>query len=150
MSEGKRDLAIVTYRYAPFKKAGIILVSYVALIVVLWGAWSAYAYAAPRPVVPVPAEVDLSEWYDSLLEPMPHALDSTGWANAEVIKVYVGAYLAVMDPTSRATWQPGFIAYLQGLELTDVEIRARVLEVHAKLALEATNALFAELGKPSP
>ena len=106
--------------------------------------------AAPRLTAPVPAEVDLSEWYDSLLEPMPHALDSTGWANAEVVNVYVHAYDAVMDPTSRATWQPGFIAYLEGLEFTDVEIRVRVLEVHAKLALEATNALFVQLGKPLP
>ena len=127
-----------------------IVATLVVIVLATWGVWAAISHAAPRPVAPVPAEVDLSAWYDSLLEPMPHALDSTGWANAEVVKVFVHAYDAVMDWNSRETWQPGFIAYLKGLELTDVEIRARVLEVHAKLALEATNALFAVLGKPSP
>ena len=128
-----------------------IVATLVAIVLVTWGVWAAISHAAPprpRPVVSVPAEVDLSEWYDSLLEPMPHALDSTGWANAEVVQVYIHAYDAVMDPTSRATWQPGFVAYLEGLEFADVEIRARVLEVHAKLALEATNAMFTVLGKP--
>ena len=116
----------------------------------LWGVWATSTYAAPRPVVPVPAEVVPVEWYDSLLEPMPHTLDSTGWANAEVVEMVGRALEATMNPLSSGTWRPGFEAHLLLKGFTDVQIRAAVLRAYAVISIEVADAVFAELGKPGP
>ena len=158
MSAGKRDLAIVNvkrgwwcHRWDRLDTCFATLVA-VGLVAVI-GTSVAKAYAAPRDVVPaavVPAEVVPVEWYDSLMEPMPHALDSTGWANAEVVEMVGRALEATMNPLSSGTWRPGFEAHLLLKGFTDVQIRAAVLRAYAVISIEVADAVFAELGKPGP
>ena len=140
-------LAIVKYRGRLGGGRGIA-VGLSVVVVGLWAIWLASAQAAPRDVVP--AEVVPADWYDSLLEPMPHALDSTGWANAEVVAMVATALAATMDPASSGTWRPGFEAHLLLKGFTDVQIRAAVLRAYAVISIEVADAVFAELGKPSP
>ena len=127
--------------------------TWVVLVLAPWGVGAVIWHVAqprPRPVVPVPAEVVPVEWHDSLLEPMPHALDSTGWANAEVVEMVGRALEATMNPLSSGTWRPGFEAHLRLKGFTDVQIRAALLRAYAVISIEVADAVFAELGKPGP
>ena len=124
-----------------------IVVLFVLLLAV-WGLWVTSTSAAPRPVPP--ASVAMVEWYELLLEPSTVTLDSTGWSNAEVVQMVSVALAATMHPTSAGTWRPGFEAHLALKGFSDVQIRAAVLRAYATISIEVADAVFAELGKPSP
>ena len=119
----------------------------VVVILAVWGLWATSTSAAPRLS---PEQVALTEWYDSLVEPSTVVLDSTGWSDAERVGMVAATYAAVMQWDRQQTWQPGFKTHLEIKGFTDVEIREIVLAVNGEMAVQAANAVFAALGKPSP
>ena len=146
-------LAIVKYRGQLGGGRGIA-VGLSVVVVGLWAIWLASAQAAPRPTVPVPAEVVSAEMvavYDAMLIPTVKPVDFTGWAAAERVAMTAEALAVAAQPESRMTWQPGFEAYLREvLQFSDEEIVDAVYLVLGKRAVRLAETVFQQMPKPSP
>lgn len=147
-------------RQGRFGGARGIVLGLVLVVVGLWAIWLASAQAAPRPLAPV--LVTMVERYEGMVAAYEAAYEavppmertsqqlSAPWSDAERATIAAAALLGTMEKTSRDTWQPGYEAYLAGLEFTLEEVRAAVYFAYARQAVQIADAVFVALGKPSP
>ena len=157
MSSGKRNLAGLKWRkrFGAQERQTMKIAAMLAVVIAgAWGIWATSTDAAPRPVVPVPAEVVSAEMvavYDAMLIPTVKPVDFTGWAAAERVAMTAEALAVAAQPESRMTWQPGFEAYLREvLQFGDEEIVDAVYLVLGKRAVRLAEKVFQQMPKPSP
>lgn len=116
---------------------------------VVWLADVSAKQPAPAPVVAEFAEAQI-EMYEAMLAPSRVTLrDMTNWSDAERVVMTAAALGAVTEPTSLATWKPGFEEYLRTvLGYTDEGVVDAVYAVYGARSAWMANNVFAQMSKP--
>lgn len=143
--------ADVKYGWMGWKREGKgVLALGVVLLAVLCWRYALPAQARPpdrASLVAVFADKEI-ERYEAMLAPTAITLADVGdWSDADQVAMVAAALATVTEPTSLATWKPGFQEYLRDvLGWTDEQIVDAVYAVYGKRAVRLAVAIFEQMG----